>query len=78
MPSVADIDAKTAGAVNLSNPNAVRSFKVDISMGLEGLQSIVASTEVLKQLKREAGLKGTIQAVMASAIEKLDMIFSNA
>lgn len=64
VPSVADIDAKTAGAVNLSNPNAVRSFKVDISMGLEGLQSIVASTEVLKQLKREAGLKGTIQAVI--------------
>ena len=64
VPSVADIDAKTAGAVNLSNPNAVRSFKVDISMGLEALQSIVASTEVLKQLKREAGLKGTIQAVI--------------
>lgn len=64
VPSVVDLDGKKAGRDEMDNPEAVRSFKVDISMGLEGLQSILASAEVLKQLKREAGIKGKISAVI--------------
>lgn len=64
VPSVVDLDKKTAGAENKDNPKAVRSFKVDISMGTEGLLSVKASSEVLKELKRQAGLSGEIKAVI--------------
>ena len=64
VPSVVDLDKKTAGAENKDNPKAVRSFKVDISMGTEGLLSVKASSEVLKELKRQARLSGEIKAVI--------------
>lgn len=64
VPSIVDLSSKTAGTQHKNNPTAVRSFKVDISMGVEGTLSVKASCEVLKELKRQAGLKGKIQAVI--------------
>ena len=53
VPSIVDLKTKEVGADEKQNPNAVRSFKVDISMGLEGTLSVKASSEVLKELKRQ-------------------------
>ena len=64
VPSVVNLKRKTAGAENKNDPESVRSFKVDISMGIEGTLSVKASSEVLRELKREAGLKGRIKAVI--------------
>lgn len=64
VPSIVDLKRKDAGEHNRDNPDAVRSFKVDISMGVEGSQSVSASREVLRELKRQAGLKGRIKAVI--------------
>ena len=64
VPSIVDLKTKEVGADEKQNPNAVRSFKVDISMGLEGTLSVKASSEVLKELKRQAGLNGRIKAVI--------------
>lgn len=64
VPSIVDLKTKEVGADEKQNPNAVRSFKVDISMGLEGTLSVKASSEVLKELKRQAGLNGLIKAVI--------------
>lgn len=64
VPSIVNFKRMTAGAENRNDPESVRSFKVDISMGIEGTLSIKASAEVLRELKREAGLKGNIKAVI--------------
>lgn len=69
VPSIVDLSSKKAGSQERENADAVRSFKVDISTGNEGLQSIVASAEVLKELKRQANLKGKIQAVITVPAE---------
>lgn len=64
VPSVVNLSNKQVGKGQENNPDAVRSFKVDISMGIEGTLSVKASCEVLKELKRQAGLKGNIKAVI--------------
>lgn len=64
VPSIVNLNKKTAGEQNRHDVDSVRSFKVDISMGVEGLLSIKASSEVLLELKRQAGLKGNIKAVI--------------
>ena len=64
VPSIVNLDKKTAGEQNRNDVESVRSFKVDMSMGTEGLMPIKASSEVLRELKREAGLKGKIKAVI--------------
>lgn len=64
VPSIVDLTKGTAGECNQDNVDAIRSFKVDISSGVEGTQSVKASCEVLKELKRLAGLKGRIKAVI--------------
>lgn len=64
IPSIVDIDNSVAGESQRSNPNAVRSFKVNISMSLEGSISRVASSHVLKELKRQ--VKGEVQDVVIS------------
>lgn len=69
VPSIVDLDTHSAGINEKENVSAVRSFKVDISMGDEGLESVLASAEVLKELKRQAGLKGEIQAVITVPAE---------
>jgi molecular chaperone DnaK (HSP70) len=55
VPSVVDIERKIAGEAIKNSLTAKRSFKVDISMGLEGTLSVVASRYVLEELKRQAG-----------------------
>lgn len=69
VPSVVDLKSKQVGSKEMVNVDAVRSFKVDISMGDEGLQSVMASAEVLKELKRQAKLTGKIQAVITVPAE---------
>lgn len=64
VPSVVDLTSGKVGEASRENPEAIRSFKVDISMGLEGTISVKASSVVLKELKKEAGLKGRIKAVI--------------
>lgn len=53
VPSCADLETGEAGASQFENMNAKRSFKVDISMGLEGIGSRAASSLVLKELVRK-------------------------
>lgn len=64
VPSIVNLDNKTAGEINRHDSKSVRSFKVDMSTGTEGLMPVKASSEVLKELKREAGLYGKIKAVI--------------
>lgn len=64
VPSIVNLDNRSAGEKNRHDTNSVRSFKVDISLGSEGLMPVKASCEVLRELKREAGLKGRIKAVI--------------
>lgn len=64
VPSIVNLQKKTAGEKNREDAESVRSFKVDMSMGTEGLMPIKASSEVLLELKREAGLKGKIKSVI--------------
>lgn len=51
VPSIVDLQAKKVGSDERENVDAVRSFKVDISCGDEGLQSVLASAAVLQELK---------------------------
>lgn len=69
VPSVVNMETHRVGTEERENPKAVRSFKVDISMGKEGVQSVAASSEVLKELKRQAGLKGKIKSVVTVPAE---------
>jgi molecular chaperone DnaK (HSP70) len=52
IPSVANLEVKTAGEGERSNLLAERSFKTNISMGNEGKISIASSALVLKELVR--------------------------
>jgi molecular chaperone DnaK (HSP70) len=67
VPSVVLLDEKKAGADHVENDNAVRSFKVNISLGLEGNMSVVASSIVLRTLKELSGedVKKVVVAVPA-------------
>lgn len=53
VPSCANLETGEAGVTQYENMNAKRSFKVDISMGLEGIGSRAASTLVLKELVKK-------------------------
>lgn len=55
VPSVVDLQNKVAGESVKEKVDADRSFKVDMSMSLEGQPSIVDSSYVLKELRRQAG-----------------------
>lgn len=65
VPSVVDIERKMAGRSLVSSTKAVRSFKIDISMSIEGTQSVVASRYVLEELKRQAGGSNVKQVVIS-------------
>lgn len=54
VPSCVDMATGKAGKSQFENMSASRSFKVDISMGREGILPRAASTFVLKELKRVA------------------------
>lgn len=55
IPSCVDINTGECGKTMFNNMDAKRSFKVDMSMGREGIMPRVASSYVLKELKRQAG-----------------------
>ena len=55
VPSVVDIEKRLAGESLKADPNATRSFKINISLGVEGNLSVAASTLVLRELKERAG-----------------------
>ena len=56
VPSCVDMDTGAAGREQFENMKAKRSFKIDMSMGTEGLISRTASHYVLKELARIAEL----------------------
>lgn len=69
VPSCVDMETGDAGREYYDNAKATRSFKIDMSLGSEGARPRVASTCVLKALKREAesypGI-GTVEDVVIS------------
>ena len=69
VPSIVDFEDGTAGEFNKDKLNAERSFKVDMSSGNEGIVARKASSVVLKQLKKDAGLTGRIKAVITVPAE---------
>lgn len=54
VPSIVSLEYREAGKKYKEDYTAVRSFKVDISLGTEGKESIVASSMVLKTLVEQA------------------------
>lgn len=54
VPSVVDLKTGKAGASEMENMDAARSFKIDISLFKEGERSIAASAQVLRQLVEES------------------------
>lgn len=58
VPSIAKIETEEAGEKLRHDFDTSRSFKVDISLGNEGKESVVASSLVLKEMKRIAEEKG--------------------
>lgn len=65
VPSVVDVERKVAGESVKSSLTATRSFKIDISMSVEGNLSVVASRYVLEELKRQAGGSCVKQVVIS-------------
>lgn len=55
VPSCVDMDSGLAGRNYYDSTNAARSFKVDMSTGVEGLKPRIASKYVLQALVAEAG-----------------------
>lgn len=53
VPSCTNLETGETGASMYENMDATRSFKVDMSMGIEGNTPRVASTNVLKELIRQ-------------------------
>ena len=65
VPSIVDLDTKVAGSSLNGSIKATRSFKIDISMSVEGTKSVVASRYVLEELKRKAGGSCVKQVVIS-------------
>lgn len=65
VPSVVDLKSKVAGDSVRDKVDADRSFKIDMSMALEGQPSIVDSSYVLKELRRIAGGSKVIDVVIS-------------
>lgn len=65
VPSVVDIENKIAGESIKKSLTATRSFKMDISMSVEGNRSVIASRYVLEELKRQAGGSCVKQVVIS-------------
>jgi molecular chaperone DnaK len=58
LPSIASFETKEAGEKYREDYSAIRSFKVNMSLGEEGKESVVASGLVLKALVGQAKEKG--------------------
>lgn len=57
VPSIVDLKNKRAGESERYNMDTERGFKTDMSLSISGTMPIAASTEVLKELKRVAGVE---------------------
>lgn len=55
VPSIVDLETGCAGEAERDNKDAKRSFKVNMSMSIEGELSIAASRYVLEELRHQAG-----------------------
>lgn len=53
VPSCVDMNTHEAGSTQYENPKATRSFKVNMSLGIEGAVPRQASTYVLQELRRK-------------------------
>lgn len=53
VPSCVDLETGVAGASQYENMKATRSYKVDMSQGVEGTSAKIASQYVLQELKRQ-------------------------
>lgn len=65
VPSIVDIKNHRAGESERSNYDTLRGFKTSMTTDQGGLEAIVASSEVLKELKRVRGLTDTIDVVIS-------------
>lgn len=57
VPSCVNLDTRVAGKSVYRDVKSVRSFKIDMSLGVEGALPVQASRYVLEELKRQAGNK---------------------
>ena len=64
VPSVVNLQSSLAGSAVVDDPDAIRSFKVDISLFKEGEASVAASARVLSQLVKES--KQAVKRVVIS------------
>lgn len=55
VPSVVNLQTSQAGTEVLEDMEAIRSFKCDISLSMDGQRSVTASAGVLRQLVKESG-----------------------
>lgn len=53
IPSIVNLETRETGESQRNNPKAIRSFKVNMSMAVEGQRSITGSRYVLEELKRQ-------------------------
>lgn len=65
VPSIVDMKAHKAGESERTNYDTLRGFKTSMTTDQGGLEAIVASSEVLKELKRVRGLTGKIDVVIS-------------
>lgn len=65
IPSIVDMKAHKAGESERNNYATLRGFKTSMTTDQGGLEAIVASSEVLKELKRVQGLTGSIDVVIS-------------
>lgn len=59
IPSCVDLETGSTGSKEFDNMGATRSYKVDMSMGTEGIKPRLASKFVLKEVVRQVGNKVT-------------------
>lgn len=65
VPSVVNMETGNAGASEYMNFNAFRNFKTSMMAEAPGLRAMQASSCVLKELKRVAGVTGPMDAVIS-------------
>lgn len=65
VPSIVDIKNRKAGESERYNYNTLRGFKTSMTTDQGGLEAIVASSEVLKELKRVQGITGDANVVIS-------------
>ena len=65
VPSIVDMQAHKAGESERNNYNTLRGFKTSMTTDQGGFEAIVASSEVLKELKCVSGLTSKVDVVIS-------------